>query len=308
MWRDAKLSCTPLGHTNRRVATSRRRVNCLLASDRLKAKMRTKTSWLLSVTWLLGATAATAQSFPCASVAPEVRDRVREAGACRDAAPDDAATKAAAASSAVTLSLSDGTVVRVPREISANIKDGRKRAETSETAARARVSTRSEPEASGDSAPALRKVEAVTAPATAAATSSTPAPATDSTAASAAAPAPAFEPTVLPEPRGRFQIAFSTNAALILGAGVLLVLLFGALLMRRWLLRRELATDENAAPTMLSQHPQPGETSARGLSETSAAPEIRFAARLDPGESTIVFAALPDGEEVAIEQSSDQHA
>ena len=42
--------------------------------------MRAKTSWLLSATWLLGATAATAQSFPCASVAPEVRERVREAG------------------------------------------------------------------------------------------------------------------------------------------------------------------------------------------------------------------------------------
>jgi len=309
MWRNSKQSFTPHGHTNRRVATTRRRVNCLLATDRQKAKMRAKTSWLLSATWLLGATAASAQSFPCASVAPEVRDRVREAGACRDAAPDDAATKgAAAASSAVTLSLSDGTVVRVPREISANIRDSRKRAETNEPAARARVSSRSAPDASSDSAPALRKLEVVTAPATAAAASSTPAPATDSTAASAAAPVPASEATVPPEPRGRFQIAFSTNAALILGAGVLLVLLFGALLMRQWLLRRELAADVNAAPTMLSQHPQPVETSAGGLSETSAAPEIRFAARLDPGESTIVFATLPDGDEVAIAQSSDHHA
>src|SRR4249920_1911054 len=79
MWRNSKQSFTPHGHTNRRVATTRRRVNCLLATDRQKAKMRAKTSWLLSATWLLGATAASAQSFPCASVAPEVRDRVREA-------------------------------------------------------------------------------------------------------------------------------------------------------------------------------------------------------------------------------------
>jgi hypothetical protein len=271
--------------------------------------MRAKTSWLLSATWLLGATAATAQSFPCASVAPEVRERVREAGACRDAAPDDAATKdAAAASSTVTVSLSDGTVVRVPREISASIRDGRKRAETNETAARARASTRSEPDASGDPAPALQKLAVVTAPATAAAASTTPAPATDSTAALAAAPVPASEPTVPPEQRGRFPIAFSANAALILGAGVLLGLLFGALLMRQWLLRRELAAAENVAPPTLSQHPQPVETSAGGVSETRAAPEIRFSARLDPGEATIVFAALPDGDEVATEQSSDRHA
>jgi len=266
--------------------------------------MRAKTSWLLSASWLLGATAATAQSFPCASVALEVRDRVRQAGACRDAALDDAATKDAAASSAVTVSLSNGTVVRVPREISANIRDGRKRAETSETAARARVSTRSEPDASGASIPALRKLEVVTAPATAATASSTSAPATDST----AAPVPASEPTLPPEPRGRFQVAFSTNAALILGVGVLLVLLLGALFMRRWLLRRELAADKNAAPTTPSRHPQSAETSAGGVSETSAAPEIRFSARLDPGEATIVFAALSDGDEVAIEQSSDHHA
>ncbi|MET0794624.1 MAG: hypothetical protein ABW061_24095 [Polyangiaceae bacterium] len=89
---------------------------------------------------------------------------------------------------------------------------------------------------------------------------------------------------------------------------MLLVLLFGAQLIRQWPLRRELAADENAAPTILSQHPQPVETSAGGVSEASAAPEIRFSARLEPGESTIVFAALPDGDEVAIEHSSDHHA
>ena len=288
--------------------------------------MRAKISWLLSATLLLGATAVTAQSFPCASVAPEVRERVRETGACRDATPDDAAPKdAAPASSAVTVSLSDGTVVRVPREISADIRDESKRAATSKTAARARAFTQSEPDASGEPAPALQKLKVpdvigrsyadagralaefkvdrietasaapsgevlaqepapatlmlpgstvslqvsdgslasaagttpVTAPATAAAASSTPAPATGSTAASAATPVPASEPTVLPEPRGRFPIAFSANAALILGAGVLLGL-FGALLVRQSLLRRKLAADENAAP------PTPISASAAG--------------------------------------------
>lgn len=336
--------------------------------------MRARISWLLCAISLLGATTATAQSFPCASVAPEVRERVREAGACRDVTPDDAAPQDAA-SSTVTVRLSDGSVVRVPREISSSVGDGRERAATNETAARA--STQSEPGASGDSAPALQKLKvpdvigrsyadagralaefkvdrietasaapggevlaqepapatlmlpgstvslqvsdgslasaagttAVTAPAAAAAASPAQAPAT---AASTAAPAPASEPNVPPEPRGRFPIALSANAALILslilGAGVLLGLLFGALLMRQWLRRREPAADEYAAPPTLSQHQQPVETSAGGDSETGAAHEVRFAARRDPGETTIVFAPLPGGGEVAIERSSDHHA
>jgi hypothetical protein len=339
--------------------------------------MRAKISWLLSATLLLGATAATAQSFPCASVAPEVRERVREAGACHDATPGDAAPKdAAPASSAVTVRLSDGTVVRVPREISSNTRDGRKRAAVNETAAPARASTQSEPDASGDPAPALQKLKvpdvigrsyadagralaefkvdrietagaapsgevlaqepapatpmlpgstvslqvsdgslasaagttSVTAPAAAAAASSTPAAATDSAPASAAAPVPASKPTVPPEPRGRFPIAFSANAALILGAGVLLGLLLGALLMRQRLPRREPAAEVNAAPPTPSQRQQSVETGAGGVSETGAAPEIRFAARRDPGETTIALAPLPDGAEAAIEHSNDHHA
>lgn len=343
--------------------------------------MRAKIALLLSASLLAGAIEATAQPLPCASVAPEVRERVREVGACRDATPGDAAPKAAAPapSDAVTMKLSDGTVVRVPREISSNINDGRKRAATNQTAApksapRAGESAQSEPGASGGPAPALQKLKVpdvigrsyadagsalaefkvdrietasaapsgevlaqepapatlllrgstvslqvsdgslasaadttpVTAPATAAAPSSTPAPA-DSAPATAADPAPASEPTVPPATRGRFPIAFSANAALILGAGVLLGLLLGALLMRQWLLRRTLAADKNAAPLTLSQHQQPVEIGA-GVSEIEAVPEIRFAARLDPGETTIAFASLPDDDEVSIEHSSDHYA
>lgn len=284
--------------------------------------MRAKISWLLSVALVFGATAATAQSFPCASVAPEVRDRVREAGACRDAAPRDAApTDAAAASSAVTVRLSDGTLVRVPREISSITSDGRKPAAVKDTAARARVSPPSEPDASGDPAPALQKVEVsdgslasaagtapVTAPATAAAASSPSAPATDSAPASTAAPVPASEPTAQPAPRVRPPIAFPANAALILGAGVLLGLLFGALLMRQWLRSRGQAADVGAAPPTLYQHQEPVETGAGGVSESGEAPEVRFAARLYPGETTIVLAPRPDGDEAAIEHASDHHA
>jgi PASTA domain len=352
--------------------------------------MRANIALLLSASLLTGAIAATAQPLPCASVAPEVRERVREAGACRDATHGDAAPKdaAPAPSDAVTMKLSDGTVVRIPREISSNINDGRKRAATNETAPpksapRAGESAQAKRGASGGRVPALQKLKVpdvigrsdadagsalaefkvdrietasaapagevlaqepapatlvlpgssvslqvsdgslasaadttpVTAPATAAASPSAPAPAADPAPAPAADPAPASvtdpapaaEPTVTPATRGRFPIAFSANTALILGAGVLLGLLLGALLMHQWLLRRKLAADENAAPPTLYQNQQPVDTGTGAVSETEAASEIRFAARLDPGETTIELGPLADGEEVAIEHSSDQH-
>jgi hypothetical protein len=63
---------------------------------------------------------------------------------------------------------------------------------------------------------------------------------------------PVSEPTVPPVPRGRSPIAFPANAALILGAGVLLGL-FGPV--DAWLLRRKLAADET---------PPDGDLSIRG--------------------------------------------
>ena len=302
--------------------------------------MRAKIALLLSVSLLTGAIAATAQPLPCTSVAPEVRERVREAGACRDATPEDVAPKGAspAPSSAVTMTLSDGTVVRVPSEISSTINDGRKRAATNETAkpkGAPRASAQSKPDASAG--PALQKLKVpdvigrsyvgagnalaefkvdrietasaapagevlaqepapatlvlpgstislrvsdgslaraadttpITAPATAPAPSSAPAPAADSAPAAAPAPAtataaaPASEPTVPPAPRARFPIALSANAALILGAGVLLGLLLGALLMRQWLLRRKRLADEDDAPPTFYQRQQPVDTGRR---------------------------------------------
>jgi len=346
--------------------------------------MRAKIALLLSASLLTGAIAATAQPLPCASVAPEVRERVREAGACREATPEDVAPKGAAAapSSAVTVTLSDGTVVRIPSEISSTINDARMRAATNETAkpkVAPRASAQSKPDASaaaalqklrvpdvigrsyvgaGDAlaefkvdrietasaAPAGEVLAQEPAPATlvlpgstirlrvsdgslasvadktsvpgavtAPAPSSAPAPAADPTPATAAAPAPATataatpapEPTVPPAPGARFPIALSANAALILGAGVLLGLLLGALLMRQWLLRRKRLADEDHAPPTFYQRQQPVDT---GGVQTEAAPECRFAARLYSGETTIALVPRPDGEAVASEQSSDQHA
>jgi hypothetical protein len=153
----------------------------------------------------------------------------------------------------------------------------------------------------------------VTAPATAAAASSAPAPATSLAPASTAVPLPPQEPIDPPGARGQFPSAFWAIAALIFGAGVSLGLLSGALLMRQWLLRGQLAVGENAPPPTLSQRQQPvdqrpAESDACGLSETGASSEIRFAARLVPAATTIVLAPLPDAEGISIEHSSDYHA
>ncbi len=336
--------------------------------------MRARLALLLSVFLLTGPIAAAPQPLSCASVAPEVRERVREVGACRDAVSGDVALKGAAltSSSTVTMTLSDGTVVRIPRDISSNINDGRKRAATDEDAPqpkrapRARASAASKPGASGARVAQVQKLEVPavvgrsyvdagsalaefkvdrieTASATPAGEvlAQEPAPATrmlrgstvrlqvsDGSLAGAAganpvtapvaaagvapaaavAPAPATEPIVQPSPRGRFPIAFPANAALILGAGVLLGVLVGGLLMHQWQLRRKLAADEKIAlPPALYRHQQPLGTDAGGF-ETEAMPEIRFAARLDPGETTIELVSLDDTETVASEHSSDQHA
>ena len=85
---------------------------------------------------------------------------------------------------------------------------------------------------------------------------------------------------------------------------MLLGLLLGALLMRQWLLRRKRLADEDHAPPTFYQRQQPVDT---GGVQTEAAPEFRFAARLYSGETTIALAPRPEGEAVAIEQSSDQH-
>jgi hypothetical protein len=187
----------------------------------------------------------------------------------------------------------------------------------------------------------------VTAPATAAAAAPTPAPATDPAPAATAAPMPPQEPAVPPKARSQFPIAISANVSIVFGAGVLLGLLSGALLMRRWPLRRQLVAGENAAPPTLPQPQRPLvqppvaqpplaqqpvgqqavarqavgqqpvarqadqqalELGAGGVSQPGAAPEIRFSAWLVPGETTIVLAHLPGAIEVSIEYSSDHHA
>ena len=331
--------------------------------------MRAKIALCVSASLL--ASAAVAQSVPCASVAPEVRDRVREAGACREATTDDAAV---APSGMVTKKLSDGTVVRIPREISANINEGRNRAATNKPAppksvARAGNSTQTAAKASADELPPQKlpvpavigrndsdagsalaefKVDRMQVPSAAAAgevLAQDPAPAdlavpgstvtlqvSDGSLAAAAstgtapisanesAPAPAAVAVPAPAPvaasgipatrttegatRG-FATMLSTNGALVLGAGVSLGLILGALLMRRWQLRSESVADEIVTA--------PAHYQKRSVDRVSVTPpldvtgEVRFAARRDPSETTIEFVAFADDEAVSIEQSSEQH-
>ena len=86
---------------------------------------------------------------------------------------------------------------------------------------------------------------------------------------------------------------------------MLLGVLLGALLTHQWQRRRMLAADDKLAlPLEPYQHQPPVEIEL----EIEAMPDIRFAARLDPGETTIELAPLADSEAVAFEQSSDQPA
>jgi hypothetical protein len=270
---------------------------------------------LVGATLLFGAAAVTAQSFPCASVAPEVREQVRQAGACRDTAPSDAAP-----ASAVTVRLPDGTVARVPREIASNLDEARRQTagKTEAQAAppkgepTAAVSPPAPPKPEVDASPSAA---ANTTPATTAATTTpaatapltTEAPATDAAPASPAPPASA--PAVPPDPGSRLPIVLPANAALILVSGVLLGLLFGVLLTRQWLRRREPVVHVDPVPPALLPPQFPVEREAGVVPAASAAPEpalaaVRFAAHREPGETTIVLTPRPEGTEEAVEHSS----
>ena len=64
--------------------------------------------------------------------------------------------------------------------------------------------------------------------------------------------------------------------------------------------------DEKAAAPPTFYRNEPVDTAA-GVAATEVAPEVRFAARRDPAETTIELAPLADDEAVATEQSSEKH-
>ena len=291
---------------------------------------RCRISWLLSAALLLGATAATAQSLPCTSVSPEVREYVRKRGACRDAktAPRPRASTPSR-SSVSDRPTSAQQKLLVPDVIGrsyanaagalANFKverieaagaapTGEVLAQDPEPATLGRPGSTVILQVSDGSLATVASMNPVPAPVTAAAASSTTAPATDLASASTVDPMLPQEAAVPSGARGQFPTALSANVALIFGTGVLLGLLSGALLMRRRLLRRQLAVGEYAPPPTFPQHRQPAVADTGRVSEPGASSEIRFAARFLPVETTLVLAPFPGDDEVSIDYSSDHHA
>jgi hypothetical protein len=295
--------------------------------------MRGRISWLLSAALLLGTTAATAQPLPCASVSPEVREYVRQRGACREAKP---APRPRASMHSKSRVADNPTSARqnlfVPDVVGRSYTDAARalanfqveRIEAAGVAPTGEVLTQDPSPAtpglpgstvvlrvSDGSLATAASTNPVTAPVTAAAASTTaPAtePATDLAPASTAAPMPLPEPAFLSGARGQFPTELSAKAALIFVAGVLLGLLSGAHLMRERLRRRQLAiVDYSPLPT-LPKRQQLAESDAGGVSEPGASSEIRFAARFVPVETAIVLAPLPGADEVSIDHSSNHHA
>lgn len=132
----------------------------------------------------------------------------------------------------------------------------------------------------------------------------------------------------------RVLITFVSNAMLTLGAGIVLGLIVGVLLARRWLLNRGPvrhvvapeppylahigavradAVHANAANLSAANAAAKHEAAEKNVPVAEPPPVIRFVARLDEGETTIEFAAPsePDAgtdSDEMIERSGDVHA
>jgi hypothetical protein len=112
-------------------------------------------------------------------------------------------------------------------------------------------------------------------------------------------------------------MAFPSTAVLLLIAGVLLGLGLGAVLMRRWLAKRQTAEIEVPTPTVApssreqvaaQQDTAIQKAAAPALSVPAmAAPSIRFAARLKEGETKVEFTAPSDADEMTLEHSREFH-
>jgi len=295
--------------------------------------------WLVSSALLLSATAAIALPLPCASVSAEVREYVRNRGACSDAiaAPRPRSPKQSK-SSASSSPTSAQQNEPIPDVVGRSVTDAARalakfkveRIETASAAPAGEVLAQEPaPSAAGrtggtvilrvsdGSLAVATSTNPVEEPATAAAASAAATPVTAAVPSSAPAPASSAAPLPPQEPidsrgaSGQFSSAFSPSAALIFGVGGLLGLVFGALLMRQRLLRGQRTGGENMPPTLPPrQQPvdqRPAESGTCGLSEPGASSESGFAARLAPAATTIVLAPLPDADEISTEHSSDYH-
>jgi beta-lactam-binding protein with PASTA domain len=117
-------------------------------------------------------------------------------------------------------------------------------------------------------------------------------------------PAEASAPTPPPVQSDRLPVTSTGSAALILIAVVLLGLVFGAWVMRRRALGREPAADADAFAAV---DVAPADVATAGIVSSVPAPEIRVAARLDAGETTIEFTAPLEADEMTLEHSRELH-
>ena len=133
--------------------------------------------------------------------------------------------------------------------------------------------------------------------------------------AASVTPPSQLEPSAAPVQNGRVAGAFNSEiasyAVAALVAGLLLGLLLGAVLMRRAPLARSRAINTaraehvDIAPAKIDSSQAAAEVHRVAAIEPT--PEIKFTARLDPGETTIKFSHLPEGGEAALEYSRDQY-
>jgi len=142
------------------------------------------------------------------------------------------------------------------------------------------------------------------APATTPTVPSPPSPATPPV----QTPAETSASTPAPVQSDRSPIISAGSAALILIAVVLLGLVLGVLVVRRRALGREPAADADAdADASAAVDMAPADVAPAGIVSSVPAPEIRVAARLDAGETTIEFTAPLEADETTLEHSGELH-
>jgi len=156
----------------------------------------------------------------------------------------------------------------------------------------------------------VSEAAALPAPASVSETAALPAPAPVLETAAVPAPAPVSEPAALPAPApvqsdsDRSVVEFPDAATLAIVAGVLLL---GVLIAARWLRRRPV----NPEPAMdIEPVAQPDLSPPANLIAAAVvvpAPEIKFAARLDDGETTVEFVTQPEADESTLERSRELH-
>ncbi|MGH6611787.1 MAG: PASTA domain-containing protein, partial [Burkholderiaceae bacterium] len=212
-------------------------------------------------------------------------------------AQDPAPGSALPPGSAVTLQVSDGSLVPAAPPVVAPAPEPAPAAAPAVTPA---------PAAASAVTPASAAEPAIVTPATTAEpTVVTPAPATAAETAVTPAPAATAQARRLP-------IDLPSNTTLTIGAAIFLALVGLALLMRHWLAarKRTVGATVTEAPVVAAEVPvvaaaMPEEV-APAVVPVSAAPssEIRFTARHEAGEVMIEFVAPRDVEETSDEYSS----